>query len=196
MQALIHELTAAADFGLAAPFLLVSGPAADAMTAANVHKTTDSALGHPRMGLAQAGVMAVVESALHYQSVAVSVRNHRLGLIQAVGQRLFTQDVLPQLQNGGEHLSVEMGWSADQDRLCVGVVDNFLPPLRRPASELLRQPLCRRQVDVRYSYEPVTVAMAQGARAAPALEPRAHEAHANPLRHVLICLSPRARHEI
>src|SRR3990170_5874024 len=79
--------------------------------------------------------------------------------------------------------------SADKDCGRVGVLDHFLPPLRSPASELPRQPLCRRQVDVRHSYEPITVGVAQRTGAAPTLETRAPETYAHPLRHALLCLS-------
>ena len=155
MQALIHKLSAAADFWLGTPLFLVARPASYAVTAADMHQLADLPFFYPLMRPANTRVMPVVEAALHRHSPLARRCEQIPPSLQVMGQGLLAQDVPPTLNSGICYVSVEVRRCADQHGLHVGVVDGFLPSLCSWTTKLRRNLLSRRKVDISDHHQPV-----------------------------------------
>jgi hypothetical protein len=175
MQALIHKLSAATYLRLSPPFVLVAGPAAYPVSAPNEHQLTNQPFFYPPMRPTDAGVMAVVEAALHRHSTLARRCHQTPPSLQVVSQGLLAQDVPPTLNSGAGYFGVDVRRCANHHCLDIRVVDGFLPPLKGCTTELRRNLLCRSKVDISDRHQPVVSEVAQRGGATAPLKPRPYQ---------------------
>src|ERR1700688_549478 len=127
MHALIGQLAAAGEFGIAAPLLFVARTTAVAIPDAKVDEPPYCTLAKAFAGAPDRRMIAMVEPDLEQLPAAFGDARQRACFVEIATHRFLDQDVFTALEGTGRNLGQELVRRRDDDDIDVRGANHFFP---------------------------------------------------------------------